>query len=27
LHVPRNFVIEKYDLILYGQCSDCVPKH
>jgi Fur family ferric uptake transcriptional regulator len=25
LHVPRNFVIEKYDLILYGQCSDCVP--
>ena len=27
LHVPRNFIIEKYDLILYGQCSDCVPKH
>ena len=27
LHVPRNFVIDKYDLILYGQCSDCVPKH
>lgn len=25
LYVPRDFVLEKYDLILYGRCSDCVP--
>lgn len=23
LRVPKNFVIEKYDLILYGQCNEC----
>ncbi|SFW32575.1 Fur family transcriptional regulator [Nitrosovibrio sp. Nv17] len=23
LLAPRDFVIEKYDLILYGQCSEC----
>jgi len=27
LLAPRNFVIEKYDLILYGRCNECVPKH
>lgn len=26
LLVPRDFVIEKYDLILYGRCSECRPK-
>lgn len=24
---PPDFVIEKYELILYGRCSECVPKH
>ncbi|HEV7929007.1 MAG TPA: transcriptional repressor [Nitrosospira sp.] len=23
---PSNFVVERYDLILYGRCSDCIPK-
>ena len=26
LPAPRNFEIEKYDLILYGRCSECVSK-
>ncbi len=23
LLAPRDFIVEKYDLILYGQCSEC----
>ncbi len=23
---PRDFVIEKYELILYGRCSECISK-
>ncbi|SOD41663.1 Fur family transcriptional regulator [Nitrosovibrio sp. Nv4] len=26
LPAPPNFVVEKYDLILYGRCSNCIPK-
>lgn len=24
---PRDFVVEKYELVLYGHCSECIPKH
>ncbi|ODT85750.1 MAG: hypothetical protein ABS69_00545 [Nitrosomonadales bacterium SCN 54-20] len=26
LPVPADFVVESYDLILYGRCRDCTPK-
>jgi Fur family ferric uptake transcriptional regulator len=26
LPVPADFVVESYDLILYGRCKDCAPK-
>ncbi|SFO07004.1 Fur family transcriptional regulator [Nitrosospira briensis] len=26
LPVPADFVVESYDLILYGRCKDCTPK-
>jgi Fur family ferric uptake transcriptional regulator len=26
LPAPANFMVERYDLILYGRCSDCIPK-
>ena len=26
LPVPVDFVVESYDLILYGRCKDCTPK-
>jgi Fur family ferric uptake transcriptional regulator len=26
LPVPADFIVESYDLILYGRCSECVPK-
>jgi Fur family ferric uptake transcriptional regulator len=26
LLAPRDFVIEKYELILYGRCSECILK-
>jgi len=26
LLAPADFVVERYDLILYGRCSDCIPK-
>jgi Fur family transcriptional regulator, ferric uptake regulator len=26
LPAPPDFVVESYELILYGRCSDCIPK-